>query len=184
MAKKTARVCLFADPDGDRYQPFSEVTRDALLYALKASGLTATEAEQQRLLEAWYHPVPFPDVRPLLQGLQAERRVILSNGDSTMLQMGLMHSGLDVLVDGVLNVDQSGRFKPHPDAYQLVIDRFGVDRDEVVFVSSNGWDVAGAAHFGFRVIWVNRGGAPLEQLSVKPWKMVSSLSEIAPAATE
>ncbi len=163
----------------DRYEPFREVTRDALSYTLKVSGLQVTEEEQTHLLDAWNHPAPFPDASWLLPRLSSQQRIILSNGDAAMLEAGLRHSGLQNQLDGILSVDLAGRYKPHPAAYRLVLEQLGAAREDVVFVSSNGWDIAGASHFGFRTIWVNRGRGPIEELSVKPWKTVSSLSDIA-----
>ena len=57
-------------------------------------------------------------------------------------------------------MDEARKFKPHPDCYALVEKTLGVMKDEVLFVSSNSFDVAGAKHFGFKVVWIRRGGGP------------------------
>lgn len=162
----------------DRYEPFSEVTRQALSHTLAVCELKPSPGEEARLLDAWNHPTPFSDAKPLLQSLAGHRRFILSNGDPAMLDAGVQSSGLAPYLDGVLSVDRVRRYKPHPSTYQLVVDTVGIDPSRVVFVSSNGWDVAGAAHFGFRVIWVNRRGQIPEELSTRPWKVVARLDEI------
>ncbi len=45
---------------------------------------------------------------------------------------------------------------------------------------ANGWDAAGAGAFGLRSIWVNRGGAPVEELDLPPDFTVRRLDEIPP----
>lgn len=163
----------------DRYEPFSVVTEQALRYALQESGIAVPNHQVEALTAAWERPTPFDDAAQLLAALTGNQRAILSNGDPGMLAAGLDYSGMADLLDAVVSVDAVKRYKPHPAAYQLAMDALGVRRDEVIFVSSNGWDVAGAAHFGFRVVWVNRRGLPVEELTVRPWRMVSSLQEIA-----
>jgi 2-haloacid dehalogenase len=71
-------------------------------------------------------------------------------------------------------------FKPDASVYRLVEDQLGVPRTMMGFVSSNGWDAAGAKSFGFRAFWVNRAGAPVERLGVRPDATVRDLSEIVP----
>ena len=79
---------------------------------------------------------------------------------------------------GVLSVHAVKQFKPEPSVYRIVEERLGVPRSLVGFVSSNGWDAAGAKAFGFRVFWVNRGGAPVERLGVRPDAIVKNLAEV------
>ena len=83
---------------------------------------------------------------------------ILSNGSTKMLSALARNSGLDSFLDATISVDGAGKFKPHPDCYALVEKTLGLKKNEVMFVSSNGFDVAGAKHFGFKVAWVRRGG--------------------------
>lgn len=163
----------------DHYEPFSRVTADALEYVLSAYQLTPSEEEKAALLDAWNCPAAFADAIETLGQLEGHQRVILSNGDLDMLRRGVEYSALTPYLDGVFSVDSVQRFKPHPAAYQVILDALNVPLGEVVFVSANGWDAAGAAKFGFRVIWINRAHLPVERLSVVPWKVVSSLREAA-----
>jgi 2-haloacid dehalogenase len=66
--------------------------------------------------------------------------------------------------EAVLSVDAAQVFKPDPKVYRLVEARCGVRPDKVCFLSSNCWDAHGAAHFGFSTVWVNRAGAPDDNL--------------------
>ena len=79
----------------------------------------------------------------------------------------------------LLSVDSVRIFKPHASVYQLAPDTFGVAANEIGFVSSNGWDIAGAAHFGFRTFWINRSKQPIEALGAEPYRIVSTLHDVA-----
>jgi 2-haloacid dehalogenase len=121
----------------------------------------------------------------MLRQLKAKnvRTAILSNGSPTMLTAAVNSAGLTPLLDASLSVESVAIFKPHPSVYQLVVDKLNVPANRVCFLSSNGWDAAGAAAFGFRAIWVNRTGAPLEKLPAKPERQIRSLAEL-PALLE
>jgi 2-haloacid dehalogenase len=47
------------------------------------------------------------------------------------------------------------------------------------FVSSNGWDAAGAKAFGFHAFWINRANAPVERLGFPPDAILTDLAELA-----
>jgi 2-haloacid dehalogenase len=117
-------------------------------------------------------------VRGVLESLAATRPLaILSNGHPEMLAAVVDHNGLRGLFrGGVLSVHPARRFKPDPSVYRLAEEALGVPRALMGFVSSNGWDAAGAKSFGFRAYWVNRGGAPVERLGVRPDAVVKDLA--------
>lgn len=108
---------------------------------------------------------------------------ILSNGSPEMLDGAVQSAGLPALLDDVLSVQSVGIFKPAGVVYELVEKRFGCRRDEVLFVSSNGWDVASAATFGFTTAWVNRAGEPTDRLPGKPHHILPDLSTIPDLTT-
>jgi 2-haloacid dehalogenase len=123
----------------------------------------------------------FPENRNLLQRLKSHGLplAILSNGTAQMIASAVSAAGMDGLFDHILSVDQVKRFKTAPEAYQLGPDAFGCPACEILFVSSNGWDVCGATWFGYTTFWVNRAGAPLERLGVQPSAQGRSLSDVA-----
>jgi 2-haloacid dehalogenase len=102
-------------------------------------------------------------------------RAILTNGSPDMVGAAVHAAGIGHLLDDVLSVDSVKRFKPAADVYALVEARMGVAPDQVLFVSSNGWDAAGAARFGFRVAWVNRTVLPVDHLPARPTHQLSDL---------
>jgi 2-haloacid dehalogenase len=96
-----------------------------------------------------------------------------------MLKGLVQNAGWTGKFQHVLSVDSVKVYKPHPSAYQLAVTTLGVKPDEIVFVSSNGWDVAGAKAFGFETVWSNRSGSPVEALGVQPDRIIRSPMEIA-----
>lgn len=169
-----------------KHADFWAVTGEALDYAMAHYGLTAPEL-RARLMSAYLALKAYPDALTVLTALQ-ERRIpaaILSNGAPSMLAAIVSHAGLRPLLQEVISVEEVGIFKPHPSVYQLAVERLGVPAEQICFLSANGWDIAGAASFGFRAVWVNRTGAGPEKLPGKPHaevKELTGLLELLPAS--
>jgi 2-haloacid dehalogenase len=165
-----------------RYVNFNQVTAESLEYACRALGLPCTEATQIALNAAYRTLRPFDDAVHVLAQLRKThaqcKLAILSNGAPEMLNAVVKHNRFDDLLDEVLSVDAIGIFKPDPRVYQLAEDRLRVARNRIGFVSSNGWDAAGAKTFGFTVFWVNRAGAPVDQLGATPDYVLNSLQQL------
>lgn len=143
-----------------RYEPFATVTREALGYTLATLGLQAESGLVDRIVEAYDNLTPYPEARDALVALGQYRCAILSNGSPDMLGALVRNSGFDQHLEAVLSVDAKRVFKPDPEAYQLVEEALGVRPEEVLFVSSNGFDVSGAASFGFKVARIERVTPP------------------------
>jgi 2-haloacid dehalogenase len=147
-----------------RYEDFWDVTAAALRHAIRRLGLTASEAQVARLLDAYLTLACFPEVTEALTRLEGRPRAILSNGSPKMLAAAVASSGLGSLLQHVLSVDAVKTYKPSPAVYALGPEALGLPAEDLLFVSSNAWDVAGAKAFGYRVAWCNRTGAPREEL--------------------
>ena len=158
---------------------FWQVTQDGLDWALEASDLD-DPALRERLLALYWELDAFPEVPDMLAALKAagRRTAILSNGSPEMLAGAVTSAGIADLLDAVLSVEDVGVFKPHHRVYDLVEAHFGCARDEVLFVSSNGWDAGSAAAYGFRTAWVNRSGAPMDRLHGTPQHVLTDLTSI------
>jgi len=106
------------------------------------------------------------------------KTAILSNGSPMMLDSAVGNAGIAVQLDAVLSIEAVGIFKVSPKTYQLAVDRLGVAPEAICFMSSNAWDAAGAAYFGFQVAWVNRFGQPTERLPGEPKAKITSLEPL------
>lgn len=163
-----------------RYRPFWDLTRAALRFAALRLGLALDRAAEDRLMNQYRHLSAFPENREVLQALKDRgiRAGILSNGDPEMLAVAIRSAGFQDLIDPVLSAHAVRRFKTDAAVYQLGPDAFGLPARKILFVSSNGWDAIGATWFGYTTLWVNRAGAPLEQLDTEPSRIGSSLRDV------
>jgi 2-haloacid dehalogenase len=139
-----------------RYAEFGTVTRDALAYALETLGLAATPAEIARLADAYDALALYPEAREALAALAPLRLAIFSNGSPAMLGRLVAQAGIAPLLETVISVDEIGAYKPDPRGYAHVEARLRLPREEILFVSSNGFDIAGAKAYGFRVARIAR----------------------------
>ncbi len=164
----------------DAHCDFWDVTQDGLDWALEAVGLQGDNTLRQRLLDLYWELQAYPEVPDMLKALKAGglQTAILSNGSPPMLNGAMQSAGIGDVLDDVLSVESVGVFKPHASVYDLVQNRFGCARDEVLFVSSNGWDAAGASGYGFVTAWVNRAGEPMDRLPWKPAHVLPDLTTI------
>lgn len=163
-----------------RYQPFWALTRAALQFSAERLGLALGAEAEQRLLNEYRHLSAFPENHAVLAELQ-RRGVpagILSNGDPEMLASAVKSAGMAALLDPVLSVHATQRFKTDPAAYAIGPAALGLPAREILFVSSNGWDALGATWYGFTTLWVNRAGAPLERLGTPPTRIGTSLRDV------
>jgi len=162
------------------YQDFWVLTERALDFAF-ARIPSVDRGLKQKLLDAYFELGAFPDALPVLTALKkaGHATAILSNGSPKMLAGAVQASKLDAALDAVLSVDVLRMYKPRAEVYALVTDRFPVERNDVTFVSSNRWDVMGAAAFGFKPVWVNRANNPDEYPDHPPVKTIRDLSSLA-----
>ena len=146
-----------------QYRDFAFVTKASLDFALRATGIEPSDSITQPLFDKYLDLDPYAEAKDALGRLKnigGRTLAILSNGSTAMLAALVKNSGLDAYLDLPISVDGARKFKPHPDCYSLVEKMLGVKNDEVLFVSSNSFDVTGAKHFGFKVVWIRRGGSP------------------------
>ncbi|WJF91420.1 haloacid dehalogenase type II [Paraburkholderia bonniea] len=166
-----------ADPAGTHYQPFWNITLDALRFAAHTLGLSLGHQGQKRLMDEYACLSAFPDALPALRQLRdtlprhatgdSPRLALLSNGNPQMLDIAIKSAGMTGLFDHVLSADAVRAYQPAPAVYALGTQAFGgVPAREIVFVSSNGWNAAGAAWFGYTTFWINRQHASPEELGV------------------
>ena len=139
-----------------RYEDFAVITRDSLAYTLKCLGLQNDPGVFERIMNKYVHLDLYPDARATLGAMKDRKLAILSNGSTEMLASLVGNTGLDQILDATISVDSAKRFKPTPEAYTLIESKLGVAPADVLFVSSNPFDVCGAKAFGLRVAWIER----------------------------
>ena len=164
----------------DHYRPFWELTRAGLRYAAARLNLDLPAATEERLMNQYRHLSAFAENHAVLAELK-RRGVsagILSNGDPDMLGVAVKSAGFAELLQHVISVHPVRRYKTDPAAYALGPATLGLPAREILFVSSNAWDAVGATWFGYTTLWINRTGAPAEQLGTEPTHTGRSLRDV------
>jgi len=180
------RLVTMSDPNpgGSKYYlPFWDLTIRSLRYVCKRMDLELSSVNEKRLMDQYAKLTGFPDSLNVLKTIK-ERGIatgILSNGSREMLATVVQSNGLEPYLDKVVTIEEVRLFKTAPQAYELLLKAFPVQKHEVLFVSSNAWDALAAKWFGFDVFWVNRLGHPFEEIGEKPTYEGKSLTEVLEA---
>jgi len=167
-----------------KYQDFWKVSQQALAFTIQRFGLTVNLEQRKRLMESWLQPTAYPEVAAALPRLKEHLPLaILSNGSPMMLRVGLKRAGFRSHFRWVLSADAVKTYKPSPRVYRLAPTAMKLQKQRILFVSSNAFDVLGAKSFGFRVCWINRAGAPLDPLGPEPDIVVRGFDELEAVIT-
>jgi 2-haloacid dehalogenase len=163
----------------ERYEDFWHVTEAALRSAVRQLSIEATDPQLERLMQAYLFPAAFADAKAVLEALKGLPLAILSNGSPGMLDSAVSSNGLESYFTEIISVDSVKTYKPSPRVYALGPMALNLPAAEILFVSSNLWDAAGAKAFGYRVCWCNRSGAEIEDWGFAPDLIVLRLDQIA-----
>lgn len=163
-----------------RYEEFETITTEALRFGCRTLGLPLAQPDEIALLQSYRHLTLHVEVRDALGKFPGQKKAILSNGSPAMLNALVQNSGIANVFDAVISVDELRIYKPWPAVYALVTKHLAVAPAEVGFISSNFWDIAGATSFGFRTFWINRTGAPRDELGQIPYREIRGLDELKP----
>ena len=163
------------------YVEFWQVTGDGLDYALASLGIE-DDTLRQRLMDIYMRLDAYPEVKDVLTALKAGgiKTAILSNGSPKMLASAVENAGIEDVLGLTFSVDSIGIYKPHPSVYQMAVDGLDVAPKRSCFMSSNAWDAAAGANFGYRVVWVNRFGQPPERIPGDPEHETTTLEALPP----
>jgi 2-haloacid dehalogenase len=162
----------------DRYEDFWHITEAALRAAVRQLSIKVTDRQLESLMQAYLVPTAFPEVVSVLEALKGLPLAILSNGSPTMLASAVRYNSLESYFADVISVDRVKTYKPSPRVYALGSETLNLPAAEILFVSSNLWDAAGAKAFGYPVCWCNRSGAAKEDWGFAPDFTVSRLDQI------
>ena len=162
----------------NEYDSFWKITKDSLEYAMNSLSMNSVKIKNE-LLDLYFKIGAFEEVEEVLKKIKKNKikTAILSNGSYDMLNSAVKNSKFDELISEIISVDECKKFKPHRDVYNLVIDKFNINKKNCIFFSSNCWDIHGASNFGFQTVWVNRKKNIDELLPGKVDDQVQSLKE-------
>ena len=174
------RLVTMSGAQGEHYRPFWDITRAGLKHAAARLGLNLDAAAENQLMNQYRHLSAFAENHEVLTELRRRGVVTgtLSNGDPQMLTVAVKSAGFVDLLAHVISVDAVRRYKTDPAAYALGPATLGLPARDILFVSSNAWDAIGATWFGYTTLWVNRTGAPPEQLGTEPTFTGRSLRDV------
>ena len=168
------RMVTMSDPNpsGSRhYLPYWELTIRALKYVCNRMKLDLTAEFEDYLMNKYSKLIRFEDslnVLKCIKKLTGASTAILSNGNTDMLATVVESNGLTPYLDKIVSVDGARLYKPAPQAYDLLVKEFSVEKEDILFVTSWEWDAIAAKWFGFDVFSVDRLGLPDEEIGEKP----------------
>ena len=160
----------------DSYTDFEQVTEEALICACRLLNLVPESGKIASLMAAYDRLDAFPEVKAALAGLREYSLSIVSNGTPAMLAAAVESTGLSGIFAHLISVDEIKVYKPSPRVYALALEKTGLPAAGAAFVSSNAFDAAGSKAYGFRAVWVNRGGKPWDGPGDRPDIEVRNLS--------
>ena len=175
------RLVTMSDPGGSRnHHSFWDLTIAALRYSCKRMDLDLQPNHEQQLMGQYAKLSAFPECAAVINQIKQKgiATAVLSNGNVEMLSSALATNQLDCLLDRVISVDEVRQFKISPATYALLPAHFAVRPSETLFISSNAWDIIGAAWFGLDTYWVNRQALPFEEIGPKPTYTGRNLNDL------
>ncbi len=161
-----------------RHKDFWQITEDSLDKSMNFYNIDT--AMRSELLNLYKVLSPFTEVRNALNKLKQSnyKLAILSNGTPDLLNELVVSNGLKDIFDDIFSVEEVGIFKPDSKVYDLPINKYNIEKDKVLFLSANTWDVSGAGNYGYNTVWVNRNNNIFDKLDFEPNKQISNLSEL------
>ena len=161
-----------------RHKDFWQITEDSLDKSMNFYNIDI--AMRSELLNLYKVLSPFTEVRNALNKLKQSnyKLAILSNGTPDLLNELVVSNQLKDIFDDIFSVEEAGIFKPDSKVYDLPINKYNIEKNEVLFLSANTWDVSGAGNYGYNTVWVNRNNNIFDKLDFEPNQQISNLSEL------
>ena len=161
-----------------RHKDFWQITEDSLDKSMNFYNID--NSMRSELLNLYKVLSPFTEVRDSLKKLKLSnyKLAILSNGTPDLLNELVISNQLKDIFDDIFSVEEAGIFKPDSKVYDLPINKYNIEKNEVLFLSANTWDVSGAGNYGYNTVWVNRNNNIFDKLDFEPNQQISNLSEL------
>ena len=161
-----------------RHKDFWQITEDSLDKSMNFYNID--NSMRSELLNLYKVLSTFTEVRDALKKLKQSnyKLAILSNGTPDLLNELVVSNQLKDIFDDIFSVEEAGIFKPDSKVYDLPINKYNIEKNEILFLSANTWDVSGAGNYGYNAVWVNRNNNIFDKLDFEPNQQISNLSEL------
>ena len=161
-----------------RHKDFWQITEDSLDKSMNFYNID--NSMRSELLNLYKVLSPFKEVNNALKKLKQSnyKLAILSNGTPDLLNELVVSNQLKDIFDDIFSVEEAGIFKPDSKVYDLPINKYNIEKNEILFLSANTWDVSGAGNYGYNTVWVNRNNNIFDKLDFEPNQQISNLSEL------
>ena len=162
----------------NRHKDFWQITEDSLDKSIKAFKID--NSMRNELLDLYKILSTFPEVHEVLKNLKEKKYklAILSNGTPSLLNELVKSNNLDNIFDDIFSIEEVGIYKPDSKVYDIPIKKYQIQKNEVVFLSANTWDVSGGGNYGYKAVWVNRNNNIFDNLDFKPVHEIGNLKDI------
>jgi len=162
----------------NRHKDFWQVTEDSLDKSMKAFKIDISIRSE--LLDLYKILSTFPEVKEVLNNLKEKnyKLAILSNGTPALLNQLVKSNNLDSIFDDIFSIEEVGIFKPSSKVYDIPIKKYQIQKNDVVFLSANTWDISGGGNYGYNTVWLNRNNNTFDNLDYKPQNHIKDLSEL------
>ena len=161
-----------------RHKDFWQITEDSLDKSMKVFNID--NSMKNELLNLYKVLSTFPEVNEVLKKLKEKKYklAILSNGTPSLINELVKSNNLDNMFDDIFSIEQVKVYKPDTKVYNIPIQKYKIQNDEVVFLSANTWDISGGGNFGYNAVWVNRNSNVFDNLDYKPKNEIGNLKEL------
>ena len=161
-----------------KHKDFWQITEDSLDKSMKVFNID--NSMKNELLNLYKVLSTFPEVNEVLKKLKEKKYkiAILSNGTPSLLNDLVKSNNLDNMFDDIFSIEQVGIYKPDAKVYNIPIQKYKIQNDEIVFLSANTWDISGGGNFGYNAVWVNRNSNVFDNLDYEPKNEIGNLKEL------
>ena len=162
----------------ERHKDFWQVTEDSLDKSMKAFNIDLSMKDE--LLNLYKVLSPYKEVPETLKALKEKKfkLAILSNGTPSLLNELVKSNNLNNVFDDLFSIEEVGIYKPNSKVYDIPVQKYQIEKNEIAFLSANTWDVSGGGNYGYQSIWVNRNNNIFDNLDYKPQNQIKNLSEL------
>ena len=161
-----------------RHKDFWQITEDSLDKSMKLHNINSSMKEE--LLNLYKVLSPFPEVKESLNKLKETnyKLAILSNGTPNLLKELVTSNGLENIFDDIFSIEKVGIFKPDSKVYDIPVNKYKIEKNEILFLSANTWDISGAGNYGYNTVWINRNNNIFDNLDYKPNHKIENLVQL------